>query len=239
MALVYLFTNNLLVKINKPQPKIAQNGVNQIPNMLTYQWDKYLVTTGKTECRGGLVDLPKMLNAALQYYFRKATDEVKHFLPVSSYKNMSEDKNGVLHYTDRILLTQNKRGQLTLCDVSFDLSKAIFCIPIVDMLSPIDYAIANEIHWYHPDVKHGGVESVLRQVQSIVYVIGARNLINALKRACMKCRLLKKKEVQVWVQNMKVIFVLLQFFTIRKLTYVVHLNHIQILTKELRLKFGL
>ena len=45
LALVYLFANNLLVKINRSQPIIARNGVNQIPNMLAYQWDKYLVTT--------------------------------------------------------------------------------------------------------------------------------------------------------------------------------------------------
>ena len=113
---------------------------------------KEVHATGKTECTDGLiVDLPKtMLNAALQYYFRKATDEVKHFLPESSYKNMSEERNGVLHYPGRILPTQKIGGQLTLCDVSFDLSKGIFCVPIVDKLSPIAYAIANEIHWYHP-----------------------------------------------------------------------------------------
>ena len=57
---------------------------------------------------------------------------------------MSEEKK--VPYTG-ILPTQNIGCQLTLCDVSFDLSKAIFCVPIVDKLSPIAYAIVNEIHW--------------------------------------------------------------------------------------------
>ena len=43
--------------------------------------------------------------------------------------------------------------------------------------SPIVYAIVNETHWYHPDVKHGGTESVLRQVQSVAYILGGRNLV--------------------------------------------------------------
>ena len=47
------------------------------------QWDKYLVTTGiNGGVKGGLVVnfSENMINAALQYYFRKASEEVKHFL---------------------------------------------------------------------------------------------------------------------------------------------------------------
>ena len=62
-------------------------------------------------------------------------------------------------------------GQLNLSDMSFDLTKTTFCVPIIDNQSPIAYAIANETHWYHPDVKHGGLASVLRQVQCVAYII--------------------------------------------------------------------
>ena len=86
---------------------------NEIPDMLLYQWDKYLVTTGESKgndihCKGGLVvDLPQfMINAALQYYFKKATDEVKYFLMKSKYENISEEIKGILYYSGRILPTQ-------------------------------------------------------------------------------------------------------------------------------------
>ena len=75
----------------------------------------------------------------------------------------------------------------------FDLSKATFCVPLVDSSSPIAYAIADEIHWYDRDVKHGGVESVL----CIAYIIGGRNLIKMMKNACVMCRLLEKRKVKV------------------------------------------
>ena len=50
---------------------------------------------------------------------------------------------------------------------------------------PIAYAIANETHWYHPDVKHGGLESVLRQVHCVAYIIGGRKFTKASKKACL------------------------------------------------------
>ena len=64
-------------------------------------------------------------------------------------------------------------------------------------MSPVAYAVANEIHWYCSDVEHGGVESLLRQTQCTIYIIGGRNLIKSMKKACAQCRLLEKKQVEV------------------------------------------
>ena len=151
----------------------------------------HVVTTGKCSggtinCRAGLVvDLPKnMINAALKYYFVKATEEIKHFVPESKIRNISEEKDGVLYYTGRILPTQRIGGDLTLCDTSFDLTKATFCVRLIDISSPIVYVIACEVHWYHPNVKHGGIESVLRQVQRVAHIINGRTLIIAIKKSC-------------------------------------------------------
>ena len=33
-----------------------------------------------------------------------------------------------------------------------------------------------EISWHHPDVKHTGIEAMLRQTQSVAQMIGGRNL---------------------------------------------------------------
>ena len=151
------------------------------------------------KCKDGLkVEMTtELLKDALRYFFVKATQEVKQFLPLSAYQNISVEKDGILYYTGRILQTQKIGGNLTLCDVSFDLAKSTFCVPIVESHSPLAYSIVNEVHWYDPDVWHAGVESALRTVNSTAYVIGGRRLVKAIKDACTKCRLLWKEEVKV------------------------------------------
>ena len=58
----------------------------------------------------------------------------------------------------------------TLGDACFDLSKATFCVPLSDSMSPTAHAVVNETNWYQPDVKHTGVESVLRYTNRITYI---------------------------------------------------------------------
>ena len=106
LGLVFLFCNKLIARIRKNQVIDLQCGwVGKIPDILIYQWDKYLVTTGirnsnSGECRGGLVvNLPEaMIKAALSYFFKKGSDEVKQFLPEFKYKNISKEVNGILYY---------------------------------------------------------------------------------------------------------------------------------------------
>ena len=68
---------------------------------------------------------------------------------------------------------------------------------MVDSRSPVAYAISDEVHWYHFDVRHGGIESVLREVQCISYLIGGRKLVKDIKRSCIRCRILRKKRLEV------------------------------------------
>ena len=202
-GLVFLFLTNLYKKWKKPVPKILTSDSSNTPDILSYQWDRYLVTTGEKSgpitCAGGLVvDLPQcMINAALRYYFVKATLEIKQFLPESKYKHISEEKDNILYYSGRILPTQEVGGELTLYDVSLDLTKCTFCVPLIDIRSPIAYALASEIHWYNPDVQHGGIESVLRNVNCVAFLIGGRQLIVAMKKACERCRFLEKRQIRV------------------------------------------
>ena len=57
LGLVYLFSNILLARINKTQGKevIQCEWVEEIPDILTYQWDRYLVTTGVKSGNVGVV----------------------------------------------------------------------------------------------------------------------------------------------------------------------------------------
>ena len=208
VAWVFLFIRKCRRKRPKPLTQNS-NDYGESTNTFMYPEGNHAVTrsgndagtrkSSSVTCQNGLtVELSAtVLNDALHYYFVKATLEVKHFLPKSEYKNISEEKGGVLYYTGRILPTQRVGGDLTLCDVSLDLTKSSFCVPIVDRHSPIAYSIVNEVHWYHPDVWHAGVESALRMVNLLAYVIGGRGLVRLMKDSCTKCRKLWKEEVKV------------------------------------------
>ena len=141
-----------------------------IPSELTFKGDKYILTVGKanhnsslyTQCKPGLVvSLSEHdLKTALHYFFRKATQEIKHFLDKRSYQKISKEIDGVLYYTGRILPSQEFSGKLNISDVSIDLSNTSVCVPFTDSLSPFAYSVINETHWYNDDAKHCGVETV-------------------------------------------------------------------------------
>ena len=204
LGLVVLFVHKILSKINRSFIGISGCSEEKAPDMMSYQGDQYLVTTGKNakknlSCKPGLViELPiSMINAALNYYYVKSTNEMKQFVSVNKYENITVERDGILYYSSRILPTQQFSGDLTLCDTSFDLTSSTFCVPVVDHLSPVAYAVANEVHWYNADVKHGGVESMLREIQRLVHVIGGRSLLKNLKNSCPRCRALEKKLLEV------------------------------------------
>ena len=104
----------------------------------------------------------------------------------------------VFFITSGVLLSsQDIGGKDSLGDISLDLCKTTFCVPVVEYRSPVAYAIISEIHWHHPDVMHGGVESVLRQEQRVAFIIGGRKLVKTIKRECTKCKILGKEAVRV------------------------------------------
>ena len=138
-----------------------------------------------------------LLNAAKNYYFRKATLEIQEFVNPKQYKKISTWKNNILYHTGRILMTQKIDGRFGFNDVMLDLSESTFCVPMTDCHSPIAYAIVSETHWYDPDISHKGVESTLRYAQNVAYIIGGRDLVKKIKKACTKCRILNKKGVEI------------------------------------------
>ena len=137
-----------------------------------------------------------MLSRAKAYFFVKASKELKHFVDPRKYKDDSVMQDGILYHTSRILSDQVVDDKIGLSDVCLDLKASTFCVPIIDAKSPVAYAIVSETHWYDPDVRHGGVESVLRYAQMIAYIIGGRELVKSFQKACARCRLLHKRRVQ-------------------------------------------
>ena len=84
-----------------------------------------------------------------------------------------------------------------MCGVSFDLSSALFCVPLTDSLSPFAYSVVNETHWYDEDAKHSGVETVLRYVQRVAYVLEGRRLVKKFRKECSRCRIFAKRAIEV------------------------------------------
>ena len=181
LSLVLTFIKN----VSKNFPRILNNkvfthkGPNDLPNVLSCDSDKYLVTSGSnassiTKSRSGLVVeiSDEMLHAAFNYFVLKASAEIIHFLDKKRYTNISKNIGGALYYSGRILPDQQFQGYPDLCNAALDLCQTSFCVPMMDQHSPIAISISLEIHWHHPDVMHGGVESMLREVQCLIYVIG-------------------------------------------------------------------
>ena len=200
MGLVLKFIGKLKPSIRKAPPVVAYQ--NALPGRFMFCNDKYLVTAGAAfpfVCEKGLVVELTELNLleALNYFFRKASDEVRHFLPKSSYENISQDKFGILYYTGRILPSQTFGSKVELSDVCLDLSSSSFCVPIVDKHSPLAYALISEVHWYDTDAKHSGVETLWRYVLKIAYVIEGRALVKKFKDQCARCRYLRKRAIEV------------------------------------------
>ena len=192
IVLVYLFIKKSYAAIGKfgrpsSYPKV-------IPANRSSKGDQYLVTTGSHDaqspfkCLGGLVVClaDGGIKSAMTYLFRKATNEVKKFVNTRSYDNISTDIDGVLYCTGRIPPSMEQGDGKQLSDVMYDLSGTTFCVPITDRHYPIAYAIVNEVHSHHPDVKHSGVETTLRNTQQIAYIIGGRELVKRYGKNCMR-----------------------------------------------------
>ena len=54
------------------------------------------------------------VNAARNYYFTKATAEVKRFVSPAKYQDKTEMRDGILYYTGRILASQDIDGKASI-----------------------------------------------------------------------------------------------------------------------------
>ena len=120
-----------------------------LPREVSSQKDKLNCIPGIVVC------LPDMVGNALFYYLEFASNEVKHFLRQVVYSKILVEKGGILYYLGRILPIQGSG----LPEAALDLCGATFCVPLSDSHSPLAQSIVEEVHWYHPDVNHSGVES--------------------------------------------------------------------------------
>ena len=134
------------------------------------------------------------INLSKQYFFKKATSEVKMYLKPSQYQQITTEKDEILYYNGRILPTENVTAICEMSDVMKDFSSSTFCVPVIYKHSPLAYSIVNDVHWNSKAAKHSGVETVWRYVLKIAFIISGRELVKKFKIHCGEMSLFKKED---------------------------------------------
>ena len=139
VSLVFRFIKNLRFRISRTPIVTSSVSTDVVPTQFqSTTLDRYLVTQNVEVfpflCRKGLVVVIKDedLVSSLNYYFQKATNEIKHFLPLKAYEHISRERDGIMYYTGRILPTQQLIGRTSLADVCIDLTASTFCVPLTN-----------------------------------------------------------------------------------------------------------
>ena len=133
---------------------------------------------------------------SLNYFYRKATEELKSFVHPKLYENISVEKDDILYFTGRVSL-ENVNFKCDMTTAMIDLSTGTFIVPIIDKYSPLSFSIVNQVHWYDPDVKHCGVETTIRSIMNIAHILGVRDIAKIFRKQCARCRYLLKVTVDV------------------------------------------
>ena len=171
-------------------PKIRENIIFKhvspggLADLLNFSSDRYIVTTGlvhdvssKTNLGGKVVELSEhVLRSSMTYFSLMSSGEVKHFLSKTKYHHITKEIDGILYYSGRILEDYKFDGYSELCETAIDLCRTSFCVPVMEQYSSVAISITFEVHWYQPDVRHTGIEAILRKMLSLAYIIGGRKL---------------------------------------------------------------
>ena len=72
------------------------------------------------------------MDFAEDYYFKKTSFEVRHFVKQAQYTKVSKENDGKLLHTGLILPTNSTSITVSMANTMQDLSAATFCVPVVD-----------------------------------------------------------------------------------------------------------
>ena len=120
---------------------------------------------------------------AEDYYYRLGTKEVKQFNKEKDWKEISEEKEGILYYTGRVLDGQEYNA---LEKVMVDLNFASFIKPMLNRHSPIAYSIM--VYCHSTQAVHHNAVATLRESYQYAYIIGGRDLAEEVRKSCPKCK---------------------------------------------------
>ena len=140
---------------------------------------------------------PVEIKTAENYFFRKATQEVKFFANKRDYVNATEEIDGILYYKGRILDGQEIDD---VENVMGDLNPLTFVRPVTDRYSPVSYSIMSHVHTRL--VNHRNAATTLLESRGIVFIIHGRDLSNEIRESCTYCRRFKAKLLEVELGNL-------------------------------------
>ena len=135
---------------------------------------------------------PDEIAAAERYFFLKGTQELKQFSKPNDFKNCSVIKEGIVHFSGRIL-----DGQLIsdVENIMSDLTPLSFCKPMLDRYSPISYSIM--IHSHQELSHHRNSIATLRESRALAYIVRGRDLANEIRENCPYCQRFKARLIEV------------------------------------------
>ncbi len=126
------------------------------------------------------------------YFFSKATLEVKQFAKKKDWTHAELGKDGILRYTGRIVDGQ-EIGQEAECGL--DLEPLMFVKPILDRYSPVAYAIMVNCH--EEGARHRNSAATLRESRNVAYILQGRDLASEIREACPFCKRYRAKLLEV------------------------------------------
>ena len=100
---------------------------------------------GTGVCGGGggggmVIELSNdMLKSAMFYLSSKTSLEVKQFHKKEKNVNITNEIDGVLYYSGRILSDYSYDGYPDLCEAVIDLCQTTFCVPVMEQYSCRDF----------------------------------------------------------------------------------------------------
>ena len=133
----------------------------------------------------------KEILRAEKYFFKKGSREIKQFAKLSDYKNCSIVKDGILHYSGRILEGQQI---IDVENIMGDLDPLTFCRPLLCRYSPIAYAIM--VHAHQKITHHRNAICSLRESRYIAFILKGRDLAIEVRENCSYCQRFKARLVQ-------------------------------------------
>lgn len=163
-------------------------------------WKSYKRRPGQSRIDDHLVQVSSEIDqqAATNYFFKKATAEVKHFAKQKQWKDVSvpDPKTGILHYSARILDGQEIED-VEQC--MYDLQPLHFVKPMVERFSPVAYSIM--LYCHRSLVRHRNATDTLRESRTLAFIINGRSLAEEVRDSCMFCRRYKARLLKVEMGN--------------------------------------
>ena len=152
----------------------------------------YMVFKGKH-----FVGLSKSdISWALEFLYKKGTEEVKKFNKPEFVKKITIERDGVLFSKSRILEGQRLQLAGGLEDLKIIPEAQLnMMTPVLDRHSPLSYNIADYIH--RVAANHAGYENCLRESLNHCFIIQGMSLFRQMGEDCTKCLKARKQYLKI------------------------------------------